>query len=110
MLAWDTSLRARLMLYLIVCYSFHYLNTPSYEQSKMCRSAISLGGLLMHLVWILMSFPCAAAPVLYSPPPRERFLMARSVSMAQKKGYTSDEELEDLDSPLNSITDRLIPP
>lgn len=24
----------------------------------------------------------------------------------QKKGYTSDEELEDLDSPLNSITDK----
>ncbi|KAK4776407.1 hypothetical protein SAY86_005095 [Trapa natans] len=67
------------------------------------------------------SFPYAAAPVLYSPPSSgdvaekvgeagERSHMWRSVSMVQKKGHTSDEELEDLDSPLNSLTDRLQSP
>lgn len=32
--------------------------------------------------------------------------LSRNVSMIQRKGYTSDEELEELDSPLTSIVDK----
>lgn len=64
------------------------------------------------------NFPYTAAPVVYSPPSStdvakkvaeagERSPLSRNVSMVQRKGYTSDEELEDLDSPLTSIIDKL---
>ena len=33
--------------------------------------------------------------------------LARNASVIQRKGYTSDEELEELDSPLTSIIDKL---
>lgn len=64
------------------------------------------------------SFPYTAAPVIYYPPSSadvaekvaeagERSQLARNVSAVQRKGYTSDEELEELDSPLTSIIDKL---
>ncbi|XP_050381658.1 uncharacterized protein LOC126798677 [Argentina anserina] len=63
-------------------------------------------------------FPYTAAPVVYNPPSSvdvpekvaeagERSPMERSVSAIQRKGYTSDEELEELDSPLIAIVDNL---
>ncbi|GLT88259.1 hypothetical protein SLE2022_062930 [Rubroshorea leprosula] len=66
------------------------------------------------------SFPYTAAPVVYTPPSTadvakkvaeagERSQLSRNVSMIQRKGYTSDEELEELDSPLASIVDKLPP-
>ncbi|KAJ0258357.1 Nucleolar protein gar2-like protein [Hirschfeldia incana] len=60
------------------------------------------------------SFPYAASSVSYTPPSilnvGEKVAelagkMSRNVSMIQSKGYTSDEELEELDSPLTSIVD-----
>ncbi|KAH0882098.1 hypothetical protein HID58_058194 [Brassica napus] len=60
------------------------------------------------------SFPYAASSVSYTPPSTmdvgEKVSnltgkMSRNVSMIQRKGYTSDEELEELDSPLTSIVD-----
>ncbi|OWM67204.1 uncharacterized protein LOC116207775 isoform X2 [Punica granatum] len=64
------------------------------------------------------NFPYTAAAVIYSPPSSadvakkvaeagERSPLSRSVSTVQRKGYTSDEELDDLDSPLTSIIDQL---
>lgn len=64
------------------------------------------------------NFPYTAAPVGYSPPSSaevaekvaeagERSPLLRSASTVQRKGYTSDEELDDLDSPLSSIIDKL---
>jgi len=64
------------------------------------------------------SFPHTAAPVIYHPPSSsdvaekvaeagERSPLPRNVSVVQRKGYTSDEELEELDSPLTSIIDKL---
>ncbi|BBH07385.1 nucleolar protein gar2-related protein [Prunus dulcis] len=64
------------------------------------------------------SFPYTAAPVMYSPPSSAdvaekvseaggRSQLERNVSAVQRKGYTSDEELEELDSPLTSIIDKL---
>lgn len=35
--------------------------------------------------------------------------LLRNVSSVQRKGYTSDDELEELDSPLSSIIDKLPP-
>lgn len=66
------------------------------------------------------SFPCAAAPVVYSPPsPADvavkvgdaggKAELDRRASMVQRKGYTSDEDLDDLDFPLTSIMDRTPP-
>ncbi|XP_059462526.1 uncharacterized protein LOC132191503 isoform X1 [Corylus avellana] len=66
------------------------------------------------------SFPHTAAPVIYYPPSSadvaekvaeagERSPLARNVSVVQRKGYTSDEELEELNSPLTSIIDKLPP-
>ncbi|KAL9240131.1 hypothetical protein vseg_014387 [Gypsophila vaccaria] len=60
------------------------------------------------------SFPYGAATVLYCPPSAKDVSekvaeaggnpqLSRNVSMVQKKGYTSDEELDDLDSPLTSL-------
>ncbi|KAK4773053.1 hypothetical protein SAY87_028072 [Trapa incisa] len=69
---------------------------------------------------IRRNFPYTAAPVAYYPPSSaemaekvaeagERSPLSRSVSMVQRKGYASEEELEDLDSPLTSIIDNLQP-
>ncbi|CAH8385372.1 unnamed protein product [Eruca vesicaria subsp. sativa] len=61
------------------------------------------------------SFPYAASSVTYKPPSSmdvaEKVAeaggkLSRNVSMIQRKGYTSDEELEELDSPLTSIVDK----
>ncbi|KAG9142341.1 hypothetical protein Leryth_016827 [Lithospermum erythrorhizon] len=63
-------------------------------------------------------FPCPAAPITYAPPSsanvaekvaeaRGSRQFSRSTSSVQKKGYTSDEELQELDSPLRSIVDKL---
>ncbi|KAJ4904097.1 nucleolar protein gar2-related [Raphanus sativus] len=60
-------------------------------------------------------FPYAASSVTYKPPSTmdvaEKVAeaagkLSRNVSMIQRKGYTSDEELEELDSPLTSIVDK----
>ncbi|CAH8265677.1 unnamed protein product [Arabidopsis lyrata] len=61
------------------------------------------------------SFPYAASSVSYMPPSTMDIAekvaeaagkLSRNVSMIQRKGYTSDEELEELDSPLTSIVDK----
>lgn len=65
------------------------------------------------------SFPYTASPVVYVPPsPADvaekvaeaggKSQLERNVSKVQKKGYTSDEELEELDSPLMSIIDKSV--
>nr|KYP70562.1 hypothetical protein KK1_009782 [Cajanus cajan] len=64
------------------------------------------------------SFPYVAAPVVYMPPSSANVAekvaeaggkshLERNVSAVQRRGYTSDEELEELDSPLTSIIDKL---
>ncbi|GAB2227978.1 hypothetical protein Droror1_Dr00009807 [Drosera rotundifolia] len=65
------------------------------------------------------SFPYIAAPVVYSPPStadvaekvaeagRGKPHLEHKASMIQTKGYTSDEELEELVSPLAYIVDNL---
>ncbi|KAJ9695730.1 hypothetical protein PVL29_010952 [Vitis rotundifolia] len=66
------------------------------------------------------SFPYPATPLLYAPPSSAdvaekvaeaggKSQLARNASMVQKKGYTSDEELEELDSPLTSIIEKMPP-
>ncbi|KAK4838180.1 hypothetical protein QYF36_011682 [Acer negundo] len=63
-------------------------------------------------------FPFTAAPVVYNPPSTSdvaeqvaeagrRSQLVKNVSAIQRKGYTSDEELEELDSPLTSIIEKL---
>lgn len=63
---------------------------------------------------VVGSFPCAAGPVVYSPPPaaavayaigdpRGRPLLSRSGSAVLRKSHTSDDELEELDAPLTLI-------
>ncbi|OAP01348.1 hypothetical protein AXX17_AT3G52370 [Arabidopsis thaliana] len=61
-----------------------------------------------------VSFPYAASPVSYTPPSSTNVAevgdisrMSRNVSMIQRKGYTSDDELEELDSPLTSIIENV---
>ncbi|CAI9785091.1 unnamed protein product [Fraxinus pennsylvanica] len=61
----------------------------------------------------LTSYPCTASPKVYSPPPAAslNFVMGevgtgfleRSGSSVLKKSYTSDDELDELDSPLTSF-------
>ncbi|KAF9664701.1 hypothetical protein SADUNF_Sadunf16G0045600 [Salix dunnii] len=64
------------------------------------------------------NFPYTAAPVVYTPPSSAdvaekvaeagtKSQLSRNVSAVQRKGYTSDEELEELDSPLTSIIGKL---
>ncbi|XP_030519831.2 uncharacterized protein LOC115733285 [Rhodamnia argentea] len=64
------------------------------------------------------NFPYTATPVTYYPPSSldvaEKVAeagvgshLSRNVSAVQRKGYTSDEELEDLESPLMSIMDSM---
>lgn len=66
------------------------------------------------------SFPYPAKPVQYVPPSSAdvaekvaeaggKSQLARNASVIQKKGYTSDEELEELDSPLTSILEKMPP-
>ncbi|KAK4272556.1 hypothetical protein QN277_021095 [Acacia crassicarpa] len=67
----------------------------------------------------IRSFPYAAAPVVYSPPSSANVAekigdagggkshLARNASAVQRRGYTSDDELEELESPLTSIIDKL---
>lgn len=63
-------------------------------------------------------FPYSAAQVLYTPPSAfdvaekiaevgRKTKMSRNASSVQRKGYTSDEELEEMDSPLTSILEKL---
>lgn len=61
-------------------------------------------------------FPYTAPPVMYTTCPvnvaekiseiGSRSLLARSSSAIQRKGYTSDDELEELESPLISLFDK----
>ncbi|KAK6232247.1 hypothetical protein SCA6_002320 [Theobroma cacao] len=64
------------------------------------------------------SFPYTAASVVYTSPSSAdvaekvakaggKSQLSRNASVVQRKGYTSDEELEELDSPLASIIDKL---
>jgi hypothetical protein len=60
------------------------------------------------------NFPYTAAPVVYTPPSSSDVAVAgtksqlsRNASAVQRKGYTSDEELEELDSPLTTIIEKL---
>ncbi|KAH9624899.1 hypothetical protein KSS87_017002 [Heliosperma pusillum] len=66
------------------------------------------------------SFPYGAAEVVYRPPSSKDVSekvaeaggkpeLERNVSMVQKKGYTSDEELDHLDSPLATLIEPLSP-
>ncbi|XP_065855818.1 uncharacterized protein [Euphorbia lathyris] len=63
------------------------------------------------------SFPYVAAAVVYNPPSsadvaekvaeaNNASQLSRNVSLIQRKGYTSDEELEEMDSPLVSIIEK----
>ncbi|KAK6149187.1 hypothetical protein DH2020_016712 [Rehmannia glutinosa] len=62
------------------------------------------------------SFPCTAAPIVYTPPSSSDVAekvaeaganshLSRSASAVQRKGYTSDEELDQLESCLTSVID-----
>ncbi|KAI9392182.1 hypothetical protein POPTR_006G056800v4 [Populus trichocarpa] len=60
------------------------------------------------------NFPYTAAPVVYTLPSSSDVAVAgtksqlsRNASSVQRKGYTSDEELEELDSPLTTIIEKL---
>ncbi|XVF75842.1 hypothetical protein PTKIN_Ptkin13bG0219300 [Pterospermum kingtungense] len=64
------------------------------------------------------SFPYTAAPVVYTPPfsadiaekvvdAGGKSQLSRNALVVQRKGYTSDEELEELDYPFTSIIDNL---
>ncbi|XP_033146410.1 uncharacterized protein LOC103863026 isoform X2 [Brassica rapa] len=62
-----------------------------------------------------VTFPYAAPPVTYIPPTSTNVAkkisevggdMSRNASVIQRKGYTSDEELDELDSPLTFVIDK----
>ncbi|CAL9137279.1 unnamed protein product [Musa textilis] len=70
---------------------------------------------------VIGGFPCAAAPVVYLPPSADdvaekvgdaggKAELQRRGSMVQRKGYTSDEDLDVLDTPLAHIMDKTPPP
>ncbi|CAO2173331.1 unnamed protein product [Urochloa humidicola] len=70
---------------------------------------------------VISAFPCIAAPVVYRVPSTSDAAekvadvgggakLDRKASMVQRRGYTSDDDLDDLDSPLSSIIDRSAPP
>ncbi|RLN34442.1 uncharacterized protein C2845_PM03G01420 [Panicum miliaceum] len=71
---------------------------------------------------VISTFPVTAAPVVYRPPSLEDVAekvadtgrgdpeLDRRGSMVQRRGYTSDDDLDDLDSPLASLYDRSAPP
>ncbi|KAI4964156.1 hypothetical protein ZWY2020_006964 [Hordeum vulgare] len=69
----------------------------------------------------ISAFPCIAAPIAYRSPSQldveEKVSVAggsakldRRASMVQRRGYTSDDDLDDLDSPLASLFDKSAPP
>ncbi|KAL6655354.1 hypothetical protein ACP70R_006180 [Stipagrostis hirtigluma subsp. patula] len=70
----------------------------------------------------ISTFPVTAAPVVYHPPSVEDVSekvadtgngngeLDRRASMVQRRGYTSDDDLDDLDSPLASLYDKSAPP
>ncbi|WKA04230.1 hypothetical protein VitviT2T_022285 [Vitis vinifera] len=62
----------------------------------------------------ITNFPCIAAPIVYAPPPAASLAsilgevgnqshLRRSNSSVLRKSHTSDDELEELNSPLSSI-------
>ncbi|KAL6523233.1 hypothetical protein OROGR_016836 [Orobanche gracilis] len=64
------------------------------------------------------SLPCTAAPIIYTPPSLSHVAekvaevgvgsqFSRNSSDVQRKGYTSDEELDELESCLGSVTGKL---
>ncbi|XP_011029662.1 PREDICTED: uncharacterized protein LOC105129350 isoform X2 [Populus euphratica] len=63
----------------------------------------------------ITNFPCIAAPAIYSPPPAALLTniigevggqtLHRSRSAMLRKSYASDDELDELDSPMTSIID-----
>ncbi|KAF8694832.1 hypothetical protein HU200_037929 [Digitaria exilis] len=71
---------------------------------------------------MISTFPASAAPVVYCPPSLEDVEekvadtgcrnpeLDRRGSMVQRRGYTSDDDLDDLDSPLASLYDKSAPP
>ncbi|KAJ4904890.1 nucleolar protein gar2-related [Raphanus sativus] len=66
-----------------------------------------------------VTFPYAASPLTYIPPSSTNVAekikevggdisrMSRNASVIQRKGYTSDEELDELDSPLTFVIDKV---
>jgi len=69
---------------------------------------------------MINSCPCSASPVVYLPPSATdveekvgdatgKAILDRGASIIQRKGYTSDEDLDDLDSPLTSIINKNTP-
>ncbi|CAL5001316.1 unnamed protein product [Urochloa decumbens] len=70
---------------------------------------------------VISAFPYIAAPVVYRAPSTSDAAekvadigggakLDRKASMVQRRGYTSDDDLDDLDSPLASLIDRSAPP
>ncbi|XP_024318897.1 uncharacterized protein LOC100822798 isoform X2 [Brachypodium distachyon] len=70
---------------------------------------------------VISTFPCIAAPVVYHAPRLEDVAkkvsdtsgnaeVDRRASIVQRRGYTSDDDLDDLGSPLMSLYDRSTPP
>uniref|UniRef100_A0ACD5YGQ6 Uncharacterized protein n=2 Tax=Avena sativa TaxID=4498 RepID=A0ACD5YGQ6_AVESA len=70
---------------------------------------------------LISTFPCTAAPVVYRAPSLKDVAekvadtngnaeVDRRASMVQRRGYTSDDDLDDLGSPLMSLYDRSSPP
>ncbi|KAM3258328.1 hypothetical protein ACQJBY_050222 [Aegilops geniculata] len=70
---------------------------------------------------LISTFPCTAAPVAYRAPSLEDVAekvsdtsgsaeVERRALMVQRRGYTSDDDLDDLGSPLMSLYDRSSPP
>ncbi|XP_047314124.1 uncharacterized protein LOC124917895 isoform X2 [Impatiens glandulifera] len=65
----------------------------------------------------ITNFPCSASPIMYLPPSsssiggiigitgRSKSMLLRSGSSLMRKSYTSDDELDELHSPLNVIID-----
>ena len=70
---------------------------------------------------VISTFPCIAAPVVYRAPSTSDAAekvadigggtkLDRKASMVQRRGYTSDDDLDDLDSPLASLYDKSAAP
>ncbi|VAI33803.1 unnamed protein product [Triticum turgidum subsp. durum] len=70
---------------------------------------------------LISTFPCTAAAVAYRAPSSEDVAekvantsgtgeVHQRASMVQRRGYTSDDDLDDLGSPLMSLYDRSSPP
>jgi hypothetical protein len=69
---------------------------------------------------VISAFPCIATPITYRPPSQldiaekvsvtgSNTKLDRKASMVQRRGYTSDDDLDDLDSPLASLFDKSAP-